>query len=96
MLRRTLLKALLFSPIATLIKPEPVEATLEATLEGILDKYSPLYLSKESADDLKNWGVDQVDQETKNQIMADALSGVLRQGVMDGDITNSIFITVKT
>ena len=60
MLRRTMLKALMFAPVATLVKPDPVEATLQR----ILDRHSPLYLSPEAHQDLKNWGCDQVGHAT--------------------------------
>lgn len=66
--------------------------------------YSAIYCSPEAYEDIKNWGVDQIDETTRKEIMlngwttsqeelAEAISEPLRHGVLAGDIVKDVFET---
>lgn len=66
MLRRQFLQsiaALAVAPVLPAVLPEPVLPTYIKSTERF-----KLYCSPETLEDIKNWGVDQIDEQTRREI----------------------------
>lgn len=72
MLRRNFLKFLGLAPIVGLIPISTPTINEEVLVEALKTPLRDCYFSQKMLEDIRNWGIDQVDETTRREIYADS------------------------